>query len=148
MLTQTHVLPVAALCDLWANLHDDLDVVIGQAELHYLRTIALACDDDVVSGLLLRKLRRARIVADSSVPAGTVRMNATVEYRFGVEPPCAQRLVHASACPERELGIATSEGAALIGLRAGQAALWPARCGELHELRVLGVDGHKGLAPC
>ena len=148
MLIQTHALPLAALCDLWAAVHRNLLLTIGRAERHYLRTVALTIDDDVVSGLLLRKLRTAHIAADAALPASVVRMNSLVEYRVGTDLPRRRRLVHSAGCASGELGITTSEGAALIGLTAGQALLWPSSGGELHEVRVLGVDGQIGADAC
>ena len=60
----------------WSTLHRHLEIAISRDEVHYLRSLALALDDDLVSHLLLKKLRLARILAASDLPPHIVRMNS------------------------------------------------------------------------
>lgn len=125
----------------WAVLHNDAKFLIRESELHCLRSIALGASDDLVSHLLLKKLRLARIVRDSISPLSLVSMNSRVDFSLGGQPVRSCRLVHPSALgPKDAVGIDSLEGAGLIGLEAGQTILWPDHeGGDLRPLNVIAV---------
>jgi regulator of nucleoside diphosphate kinase len=130
-----------SLSGIWSALHPGVELTISEDEVHYLRTMALGSDDDIVSQLLLRKLQIARIVAASAVDEHIVVMNSFVEYSIDDGPKRLCQLVHPSAlAPTYGLSVATLEGAGLIGMRSGQTILWPNLLGSLRDLRVLKVE--------
>lgn len=131
------------LSGIWSALHRGVALTISEDEVHYLRSVALACDDDLVSHLLLRKLQVADIVAESALDADIVAMNSFVEYAVDGGPGRFGRLVHPSSlAPSYGLSVASLEGAGLIGMRSGQTILWPNLLGSLRGLQVLKVERH------
>ena len=131
----------------WSSLHADADLVISRDEVHYLRTLALSLDDDLVSQLLLKKLRLARILAPADLPAERVRMSSYFELAAEGGARCSHQLVHPSPhSPAYGLSSASLLGAGVIGLRAGQSILWPDESGELKELSVTQVENCPGLS--
>lgn len=136
-----------SLCEVWAILHKDTEFRIPESEIHYLTTMGLGSDDDVVSHLLLKKIRLARrIGANSAQSPKTIGMNSFVEYRYNGSEERFCQLVHPSAhIPPYGLSITSLEGAGLIGLAKGQMILWPNHEGKLLELHVLHVENCPGL---
>ena len=137
-----------SLSGIWSALHSGVELTISEDEVHYLRTMALGSDDDLVSHLLLKKLRLASIVAASGIDKHIVAMNSFVEYAVdgGAKRTC--QLVHPSPLtPSYGLSVATLEGAGLIGLRSGQTILWPDLLGGLRDLHVLQVERSPGRCP-
>lgn len=132
---------------IWSALHADSGLIVRESEVHYLRTIALAARDDLVSHLLLRKLRLARVAAAAAAPDRLVFMNSFLEYRFDGGEQRFCQLVHPSAlAPNYGVAIDSLIGAGLIGLRAGQTILWPDPAGTLCDLHVAHVENCPGLA--
>ena len=130
-----------SLSGIWSALHPGVDLTISEDEVHYLRTMALGSDDDIVSQLLLKKLQIARTVAASAVDEHIVLMNSFVEYSIDDGPKRLCQLVHPSSlAPICGLSVAALEGAGLIGMRSGQTILWPNLSGSLRDLRVLKVE--------
>lgn len=127
------------LSGLWAVLHNDARFLIRESELHCLRSIALSASDDLVSHLLLKKLRLARIICDSAAPPSLVSLNSQVDFTVSGRPAPTVRLVHPSALGPRDaIGIDSLAGAGLIGLEAGQTIIWPGpEGGELRPLHVV-----------
>lgn len=124
-----------SLSGIWSIAHADAGLVVSEDEVHYLRGLALSLDNDLVSHLILRKLRIAHILPSGEVPAGTVRMNSLVEYSIDQAERRSGQLVHPSRCPpENGISIASLLGAGIIGLRQGQAILWPTEAGGFSEL--------------
>ena len=141
MRAMPHLTLAENLSGIWAALHRGVALTISEDEIHYLRSVALGCDDDLVSHLLLKKLQVADIVAESAVDARTVAMNSFVEYSVDEGPRRFVQLVHPSSlAPSYGLSVASLEGAGLIGMRAGQTILWPNLLGSLRDLRVLKVE--------
>jgi len=100
---------------------------------------------------LFAELDRARIVADGSVPADTVRMGSTVTFKPDTGDARTVTLVFPGKADisEGKVSILTPIGTALIGLSTGQSITWTARDGHRHELSVLAVgqpapDVHEG----
>jgi regulator of nucleoside diphosphate kinase len=91
---------------------------------------------------LLAELERADVRPDGKVPLNVVGMNSQVE--FVDEAHGEARLVRLVYPGEADIGqgkvsISTPVGAALLGLREGQAIDWPDRDGRVRALRVLRV---------
>lgn len=91
---------------------------------------------------LLAELERADVRADAKVPLNVVGMNSLVEFLD--EAHGGARLVRLVYPGEADIeqgkvSIATPIGAALLGLREGQAIRWPDRDGKVRALRVLRV---------
>ena len=131
---------------LWAMLHRTASITLSVSEVHYLTSTALAIDDDIVSQLLLRKLRLAKAVA-GDLPAGLVRMNSYVEFVHGEDERRFCQLLHPTAARALPYGlsIASLAGAGLIGLQARQTVLWPGADGRLRDLEVVHVENCPGL---
>jgi regulator of nucleoside diphosphate kinase len=135
-----------SLCEVWAILHKDTEFRIPESEIHYLTSMGLGSDDDIVSHLLLKKVRLARRIEPDPGQPETVGMNSFVEYRYDGDKERFCQLVHPSAhIPSYGLSITSLEGAGLIGLSKGQTILWPNHEGKLLELHVLHVENCPGL---
>lgn len=136
-----------SLSVVWSRLHRDTRLVIPKSEIHHLRMLALTADDDLVSHLLLRKLRIALIAGSASIPDSLISLNSFCEFSFdgGRERFC--QLVRPSPyAPSYGVSILTLTGAGLIGLSAGQTILWPSNSGELRDLHVARVENCPGLS--
>ena len=133
-----------SLSGIWSALHDDAPFAISDGELHYLRGIALSLDDDIVSHMLLKKIRLARVHDAGALPC-VVTMNSFVEYRFDGEETRFRQLVHpTSSNRSYGLSVASLEGAGILAMRAGQTILWPNADGTLADLHVLHVENRTG----
>ncbi len=87
---------------------------------------------------LLTELDRADIVADDAVPAGIVRMGSKVTYRADGG---AQQTVTLVYPPEADIdsmriSVLTPVGAALIGMKRGEAIDWTDPAGRARSLKV------------
>jgi regulator of nucleoside diphosphate kinase len=135
------------LSELWAALHRQAPIMVADCEVHYLTSIAVALDDDLLSQLLLKKLRLATICGAASLPANVVRMNSYLEFAFDGDEPRFCQLLHPSSAsiPQYGLSIASLAGAGLIGLQSGQRILWPGEDGKMHDLMVAEVANCPGL---
>ena len=123
----------------WQSLHAEAPFTIGAGQVHYLTTLAVGLDDDIVALLLLKKLKLARVVEPANLPATTVGMNSYVHYSFGGELGFGQ-LVHPSVdSAEYAMSVGSLLGAGLIGLEAGQTIEWPDSDFRLRTLHVLHV---------
>jgi len=139
MTVRQQMLPAETLSSDWAELHARTPFTVNANELHYLKTLAVALDDDTASLLLLKKLRLARESPASALPDNLVVMNCILTFAFGgQERQC--RLTHPSACrSDADISIASRIGAGLIGLTSGQTVLWPDDNEILRPLSVLKV---------
>ncbi|AZO55728.1 MAG: nucleoside diphosphate kinase regulator [Mesorhizobium sp.] len=103
---------------------------------------AVAARNPETADELLAELERARIVADGSVPADTVRMGSTVTFK----PDTGDRKTVTLVFPgdadisEGKVSILTPIGTALMGLSTGQSIMWTARDGRQRQLLVLEVS--------
>jgi regulator of nucleoside diphosphate kinase len=136
----------ASLSGIWSALHKDVELTIREEEVHHLRMLALTADDHLVTHLLLRKLRLARVAGPGPAPEQVAVLNSFIEYRFdGVGERFCQ-LVHPSPyIPNYGLTLVSLVGAGLLGLRAGQTILWPNKAGTLCDLHVVQVENCPGL---
>lgn len=131
---------------MWSALHEDTRLTVRESEVHYFRMVALAADDDLVSCLLLSKLRLARADA-APAPGRLVVMNSFLEYRFDGGERRFGQIVHPSAfAPAYGISVVSLIGAGLIGLEAGQTILWPDASGTLCDLHVAHVENCPGLS--
>jgi regulator of nucleoside diphosphate kinase len=136
-----------SLSVVWSRLHLGAQIVIQESEIHLLRMLALAADDDLVSYLLLRKLRMAQVAGDTSLPDSLISLNTFCEFSFDGGPERFCQLVRPSPyAPSYGVSIQTLTGAGLIGLSAGQTILWPNNSGELRDLHVVRVENCPGLS--
>jgi len=135
-----------ALSGIWAALHKDLELSICESQVHYLGTMAVLHDDDLVSQLLLKKLRLARVLPAENMPSRIITMNSFVEYSYDGGPASFGQIVHPSAVLS-SYGIAVTDaiGAGLLGLEPRQTILWPDLHGEFRELSVLHVENCSGM---
>jgi regulator of nucleoside diphosphate kinase len=133
------LLPAEQLSAHWARMHENAAFAFSAGEAHYLRTLAMALDDDLVALLLLKKLRMATEREAAELPHDVVAMNSLVRFTFGGDE-CAGRLTHPSCCGPGSLSIASRTGAGLVGMRRGQTVLWPDSREALRPLRVDAVE--------
>ncbi|PTE12128.1 nucleoside diphosphate kinase regulator [Mesorhizobium helmanticense] len=117
---------------------------IAQSEHARLSALAntVAARNPEAADELLAELERARIVADGSVSADTVRMGSIVTFK----PDTGDRKTVTLVFPgdadisDGKVSILTPIGTALMGLSAGQSIMWTARDGRQHQLLVLQVS--------
>jgi len=118
-------------------------IVVTRTQHTRLYRLASAAADRMpdVADELLSELDRARVVADSAVPADVVQMGSTVEFKPDTGPSKIVRLVFPEEADiaEGKVSILTPVGAALLGLKPGQSITWRARDGRPHELTILSV---------
>jgi transcription elongation GreA/GreB family factor len=147
MTVRQRELPAEALSSDWAQIHAHAPFIVNANELHYLKTLAVALDDDVASLLLLKKLRLAREQPASALPDNLVVMNCILTFAFGGEErEC--RLAHPTWCrSDGDISIASRIGAGLIGLSGGQTILWPDDNEILRPLHVLKVAKRRSALP-
>jgi regulator of nucleoside diphosphate kinase len=130
----------------WRALHRDAEFIIHEDQIHYLKMLALAADDEFVSHLLLRKLQSARFAKGTSIPDSFVALNSFCEFSFDGGPQRFCQLVHPSPhAPNYGLSMQSLPGAGLIGLREGQTILWPDENGTLCDLYVARVENCPGI---
>lgn len=149
---------IGSLVRIWTAIHRDLSVEIDAPQTRQLHEVLLGLEDDLVARLLGVKLSLARPpAADHRQLASCGR---TVIYSVHGRT-CRARIVHGSMVDAGELGVGSSFGVALLGLRAGQELLWPGALGKLAHVRLLEVEparsaawrsadafGRRGTAPC
>lgn len=136
-----------SLSGIWSALHKTTPLIILESEVHYIRMLAVAAEDDLVSHLLLKKLRLAAIADPAFAPPRLVAMNSFLEYSFDGGPQRFAQLLHPSAVAAGYgLAVTSLIGAGLIGLAAGQTILWPDEKGTLCDLHVQHVENCPGLA--
>ncbi|MGA1849511.1 nucleoside diphosphate kinase regulator [Sphingobium yanoikuyae] len=114
---------------------------IVESEADMISDLAWAARDRFpdVSQLLLEEVGRAQLCSRAALPADVAAMGSTILYRDGARGmPRRVELVypsHADVALGR-ISILTPVGAALIGMRAGNAILWPDRDGHLRDIMV------------
>lgn len=140
MMDGQPMLPAEALSSDWAKRHAGDRFTVSSNEVHYLKTLAVAIDDDVASLFLLKKLRLADESDGPAMPFDVVVMNSILEFAFaGQQRRC--RLVHPSASGGADcVSIASRLGAGLIAMKNGQTILWPDEDEMLRPLSVIEVE--------
>jgi len=136
---EAEIAPILAMTDHWSALHRNLPLTVCRSQAHYLRLLGLTIEDDLLSALLLRKLRMAEVVTDAATRR-FARINADVTYSIDTGPPCTTRIIHA-AYPDRDgTSVASWIGIGLLGLNAGDSLLWPDGGGGFAALRIHVVE--------
>ena len=127
-----------SLVRIWEALHADFRPDLTAADTVYLQRVVLDIEDDLVARLLAAKLSRAaRPMPDVAVTA-VARTGSRV--RFTLDGRYADAtLAHGRADDLGLMGSSSRYGAALFGLRAGDAILWPHADHRLVEVRALEV---------
>ncbi len=104
--------------------------------------------DQAGSEELLAELDRARVVSDTSLKSGVVRMGSTLRYTTDAGESRTATLVFPGEADisAGRISILTPIGAALIGLTEGQSIDWEGRDGRVRRLTVESVEtGTSGL---
>ncbi len=114
---------------------------IVESEADMISDLAWAARDRFpdVSQLLLEEVGRAQLCSRAELPADVAAMGSTILYRDGARgAPRRVELVYPSYADVAlgRISILTPVGAALIGMRAGNAILWPDRDGHLRDILV------------
>jgi len=120
------------------------EIVLGRTDHQQLIVLAMAgrghtADD--ADGLLY-ELERARVVADTALPDGIVRMGSRVRFRTngGSERDVVLVYPKDADIAAGRVSILTPVGTALIGLAVGQSITWLTRDGRKQVLTVLAVS--------
>lgn len=106
------------------------------------RLLAALPPDHRVGGLLGRELDRAEVVEPVEVPADVVTMNSRVlieEVGSGERHELTLVYPPAANFEAGRLSVLAPVGAALLGLRAGQAIDWPLPDGRIKRVCVVSV---------
>jgi regulator of nucleoside diphosphate kinase len=118
-------------------------ILLSDTDAERLSALALQHEGiNAAADLLLDELERARVVPEAKAPADVIGMNAMVSFvdEAHGQPRTIQLVYPTDADIEAgKVSILTPVGAGLIGLRTGQAILWPDRNGERRTLRILEV---------
>lgn len=119
-------------------------IVLSRTDHDSLARLAqsIAGKNPAVADQLSAELDRARVVADSSLPADLVRMGSTLRFTTDAGEDRTVTLVFPANADiaAGKVSILTPIGAALIGLSAGQSIDWTARDGSVHRLTVASVE--------
>lgn len=120
------------------------DIIVTTLDHERLtRVLAGLPEAHAVRGLLEGELDRAEVVEPDEVPADLVTMNSRVTVEdVATGDRHTVTLVYPGAADFEagRLSILAPVGAALLGLRAGQAIDWPMPNGRRKEVRVVRVE--------
>lgn len=97
-----------------------------------------------VADLLEEELARASVVEDERLPADVVSMHSRVKFldeETGKESTLTLVFPHEADIDAGKVSVFAPVGAALLGLRAGQAIRWLFPHGKERSLRVVAVMG-------
>ncbi len=115
-----------------------------EEEADAISSLAIGVEDRLpqVAELLLNEIGRAKTHGKAKIPADIITMNATVEFvdeATGTDRTVKLVYPKDADISAGRISILTPIGAGLIGLRAGQAILWPDRDGKERWLRIISV---------
>lgn len=123
---------------IWELLHRESRFEVLDTERHYLTTMAVLSEDELISQLLLKKLKMAHTVPNRS---DLVTLGCFVDYTFGDHRRRYSQVVHPTpSTPSYQESVTSSIGAGLLGLTTDQWILWPRDGGQLEKLTVLHVE--------
>lgn len=116
------------------------EIIITTQDFERLQRL-IACSDSPAAEQLDAELARARLIAQTEIPANVVTMNSNVTYEDAASGE--QRTVRVVYPEDAEVtrgwvSVLAPVGAALLGLRQGQAIDWPTPRGT-RRLRVVDV---------
>lgn len=133
-------LPAETLSTMWFAIHSDERFGMRANEAHYFRMLAVSLDDDLSALLLLKKLKLADEYPHAQLPHDRVALNSFVEFRIECDPNRFGQLVHPThRRPDFAIDVDSRLGLGLLGLRSGQAILWPDEHQRMREIEVLRV---------
>lgn len=97
---------------------------------------------------LLAELDRARVVSDTSLKSGIIRMGSALRYTTDTGEDRTATLVFPGEADisAGRISILTPIGAALIGLAQGQSIDWEGRDGRVHRLTIESVEPATGAS--
>lgn len=137
--------PAETMSSMWFNFHSDERFGINSDELHYWRMLALGLDDDLASLLLLKKLKLADFYG--KVPNDVVALNSFLEFQVDGDGGNFCQLVRPSnRQPSFAIRSDTRLGLGLLGLRSGQAILWPDERDSMRTVEILRVENCPGMS--
>ncbi|MCG7361457.1 nucleoside diphosphate kinase regulator [Roseomonas sp. ACRSG] len=130
---------------------DDPPVMLSTTDADRLSSLAASAArrSPEVAQRLLAEIDRADLLPPDELPPDVVAMYSYVEYRDeGTGAARQVQLVypHEADIAQGRISVLTLVGAALLGLRAGQAILWPKQDGQERRLTILRVSP-QSLAP-
>ena len=119
-------------------------IVLAEAEADILADLAIAARErsPLVAGLLLQEIERASTAGTGKVPRDVVRMMSRVDF---VDEDSAERHSVELVYPKdadtdlHRISVLTPIGAALIGMRCGEAIEWVDLRGARRRLRIVEV---------
>ena len=119
-------------------------IVLAEAEADILADLAIAARErsPLAAGLLLQEIERASTAGTGKVPRDVVRMMSRVDF---VDEDSAERHSVELVYPKdadtdlHRISVLTPIGAALIGMRCGEAIEWVDLRGARRRLRIVGV---------
>ena len=116
-------------------------IVIGETDHEQLLELAGGSSAPAAETLLM-EMERARVVPDKKLPADVVRIGSRVRYATDKDESIEVTVVFPidANISEGRISVLTPVGAALIGLREGQAITWESRDGRKNVLRVISVE--------
>lgn len=119
-------------------------IQIRESDAERIGNLAMDMEERLpqVAELLLTELDRARIVADSRLPADVVGMMSTVRFvddASGVERTLQLVYPQDADIEAGRISIVSLVGAGLLGLKTGQSIAWPDRSGHKRTLRIIEV---------
>ncbi|MFB9949261.1 nucleoside diphosphate kinase regulator [Rhizobium puerariae] len=120
------------------------EIVVGKTDHGKLMRLAngLMERNPDLAEELVGELERASVADDAAIPAGTVQMGSTVEYRTGGDPPRRVTLVYPvdADIAQGRISILTPVGTALLGLSVGQTIDFVANDGRQHLMTIVSVE--------
>jgi regulator of nucleoside diphosphate kinase len=122
------------------NMPSVPEIIITTQDFERLHRL-VACSDSLTAEQLDAELARARLIAPTEIPSDVVTMNSNVTYEDAAsgEQRTVRVVYPKDAEPARGwVSVLAPVGAALLGLRQGQAIDWPTPSGT-KRLRVLAV---------
>ena len=86
---------------IWSAFHRGAELLLTSDDAQYLRRLALAVDDDLVSYLLLMKLRQADLVPAQTLLGEAVRITSRVRFTVNAGASRSGRILHPSPCRDQ-----------------------------------------------
>lgn len=120
------------------------EILIGESERHRLAVAAMTDIGQTSDRMdfLLYELDRARVLPDNMLPSDVVRIGSIVRYKLMPGEEQTIKLVmpeDVDGLGSYRLSVTSMDGAALLGLRPGNAMTWLDPSGVTHRIKVLKV---------
>lgn len=121
---------------------DTRPIVLSSADFERLASLADARNAEALWPALVEAVSRAQVVPPDALPAATVTMGASIDYRDETDGETRRVTLvfpQAEDITAGRIAVTTPVGTALIGLREGQSATWRTRGGAWKTLTVTRV---------